>query len=302
MSIPRGQEWLKRHCDLTGFLIILFVLAAIVPALGQTDKSNGVVLHSVSTGEKTFGDVLLISNYYPLRNNIMNKRSSAFISARPTLAEIEKAAVSLSSDFFVLTKETKVIAMVRLDNKPRSEFTVVFMPGQDTQVFQSGLEGDITENRAKELVEEGYDSTARIEKGVLIFNAKKFKIIPEEKIGSTVWALLEKEKINTRQPSEMVIPSKGQLQEYVLSLMVEGGELDFFTPIKGKEYNGIQVKPGVFSTNLGIALYKWGRACYEIGVNTEQDTYDIFAAYKGRALNARETEYIKMGFYKALEE
>jgi hypothetical protein len=99
-----------------------------------------------------------------------------------------------------------------------------------------------------------------------------------------------------------VIPSKGELQEYVLSLMKEGGDLDFFTPIKGKENDGIQIKPGVFSTNLGIALYKWGRACYEIGVNTEQDSYEIFAAYKGRALNARETEYIRMGFYKALEE
>jgi hypothetical protein len=300
MSIPVNPAWLRSN-NLSRFLIVLVMSTAIAPARAQTNNGGEIVFHSVSTGEKTFGDVLLISNYYPLRNNIMNKRSSAFISEKPTLAQIEKAAISLPSDFFVLTKQTKIIATVRLDNKPRREFTVILMPVQDMQVFASSLEGDITENRAKELIQEEYDSTARIEKDILTFNGKKFKIIPEEKIGAAVWALLEKEGINKRPPSEMVLPSKGELREYVLSLMEEGADLDFFTPIKGKENNGIQIKPGVFSTNLGIALYKWGRACYEIGVNTEQDCYEIFTAYKGRELNAREKDYIKMGFYEAVK-
>ena len=64
----------------------------------------------------------------------------------------------------------------------------------------------------------------------------------------------------------------------------EGGSFDFFTEIKGKEYKAIQVKPGVFSTNSGIALYKWGRACFEVGVNTVEDAYAIFAKFKGLGL------------------
>ena len=46
----------------------------------------------------------------------------------------------------------------------------------------------------------------------------------------------------------------------VLTESKAGGKLDFFSEIKGHEYDGIQVKPGVFSTKIGIALYKWGRA------------------------------------------
>jgi hypothetical protein len=65
---------------------------------------------------------------------------------------------------------------------------------------------------------------------------------------------------------------------------------------------GIQVKPGLFDTRIGIALYKWGRANKDLGVATLDEAYAIFAEFKGRDLDIREKQYIKLGFEKGLEK
>src|SRR5687768_15525572 len=101
--------------------MILMVLAS-GQSFGQTDNSGNPVFNSVSTNEKKCDDFLLISNYYTLKNNIENRQSSVFISDRPTLGEIERAAVNLPSDFFILTKESKMVVMVLLQNDPKREF------------------------------------------------------------------------------------------------------------------------------------------------------------------------------------
>ncbi|WP_439882765.1 hypothetical protein ACSX1A_06250 [Pontibacter sp. MBLB2868] len=53
---------------------------------------------------------------------------------------------------------------------------------------------------------------------------------------------------------------------------------------------------------MGVALYKWGRACFDFGVNKVEDAYEIFTENKQGDLNQREREYIKMGFNKELEK
>ena len=114
--------------------------------------------------------------------------------------------------------------------------------------------------------------------------------------------LIAKEKLSNSDPSNMKILSKEELRTLILKETKEGGKLDFFTPIKGKEYDGVQIKPGRLSTNLGVALYKWGRSNFDLGVNTLEDALSIFAEFKGRQLNQREKEYIKLGFEKGLEK
>jgi hypothetical protein len=93
-----------------------------------------------------------------------------------------------------------------------------------------------------------------------------------------------------------------QLKSYVLKETKKGGKLDFFTPIKGKEYESVQVKPGVLDTKIGMALYKWGKANFDLGLNKLEDAYAIFSEYKGRELNQKEKDYIKMGFNRELDK
>lgn len=269
---------------------------------GQTDKNGNPVFNSVSTNEKSFDNFLLISNYYTLRNNIENKQSSVFIAEKPTLDQIEKASINLASDFFILTKESKMVVMVMLLNDPKREFMTITMATKQQSTFSCKLSGDITENRAKEIIREKYDTTATIENGKLKFNGKEFVIISNQEIEDAVLTLIKKEKLDKINPSDIIMPSKKELKNYILTETKEGSKLDFFTEIKGKEYDGVQIKPGVFTTMQSIALYKWGRACFNIGVNTIEDVYEIYSEFKQKELNQRDKDYIKMGFWKEWEK
>ena len=92
------------------------------------------------------------------------------------------------------------------------------------------------------------------------------------------------------------------LKRQVLAETKEGGKLDYFTPIKGHEYDGVQIKPGLFSTKLGVALINWGTANYKAGIANVDDAFSIFSEYKGRKINDREKEYIRKGFYRDLDK
>ena len=282
--------------------ILLLTILSLGQVFGQTDKNGNPVFNSVSTNEKSFDNFLLISNYYTLRNNIENKQSSVFIAEKPTLDQIEKASINLASDFFILTKESKMVVMVMLLNDPKREFMTITMATKQQSTFSCKLSGDITENRAKEIIREKYDTTATIENGKLKFNGKEFVIISNQEIEDAVLTLIKKEKLDKIDPSDIIMPSKKELKNYILTETKEGSKLDFFTEIKGKEYDGVQIKPGVFTTMQSIALYKWGRACFNIGVNTIEDVYEIYSEFKQKELNQRDKDYIKMGFWKEWEK
>lgn len=283
-------------------LIIILTMLSLGQMFAQSDKNGNPIFNSVSTGEKSIDNFLLISNYYTLKNNIENKKSSVFISEKPTLHQIEKASVNLASDFFLITKESKMVAMVILQNEPKREFMTIVMSNNQKSTFPFNLNGDITENRANEIIKEKYDTAAIISNGKLNFNEKEFVIIPNQKIEEAVLTLIKKEKLDKKKPSDIILPSKKELKNYILTETKAGGKLDFFTEIKGKEFDGVQIKQGVFATKQSIALYKWGRTCYDLGVNAIEDAYEIYSEFKQKEVNQRDKEYIKMGFDKEWEK
>ena len=265
----------------------------------QTDPQGNPVFNSVSTGEDTIGDFRLLSNYYTLKNNIENKGSSVYISDNPTLDEISNA-IHLPSDFFVVMKGQNIVCIIMIISYPEKSFTVLDPDTKQLKHYKSPIKGDISENRANEIIKEKYDSAATIQKDKLIFNNRKLRIVPNEEIKQAVLDLIAKEKLDAGVPSKMKLLSKEELRAYILKQTREGGKMDFFTPIKGKEYDGVMVKPGLIATNLEISLITWGRACFDLGVNTVEDALSIFAEFKGRPLNIREQTTIKQGFEKGL--
>ena len=283
-------------------ILILLTLLTFGNIYSQTDRNGNPVFNSIITDEQEFKEYNLVSNYYTIENNIENKNSSVFVSENPSLNEIEKFATDLPSDFFLITKEQQMSNMILIVNEPKMTFVVINMANNKQSKFDFKLNGDITENRANEIVKAKYDVDAKINKGNLYFNNKKFKIISNKDINKSVLSLIRKQELGKTNPSEIKMPSQEELKNIILTETKEGGQLDYFTEIKGKENDGIQIKPGVFSTNLGIALYKWGRATFENGVNTLEDSYKIFSEFKGRELNRKEKDYIKLGFNKELEK
>ena len=282
--------------------IIILTILSLGQVFAQSDKNGNPVFNSVSTSEKSIDNFLLISNYYTLKNNIENKQSSVFISEKPTLDQIEKASINLASDFFIMTKESKMVVIIMLQNDPKREFITIIMSNKQQSTFPCKLNGDITENRANEIIKEKFDTTATIENGKLKFNGKEFVINSNEEIEDVVLTLIKKEKLDKKKPSDIIMPSKKELRNYILTETKESGKLDFFTEIKGKEFDGVQIKQGVFTTKQSVALYKWGRACYDLGVNTIEDVYEIYSEFKQKELNQREKESIKMGFDKEWEK
>lgn len=283
--------------------ILLIILSFIATqCLAQTDNNGNPVFNSVSTKEETIKDFQFISNYYTLKNNIENKSSSVYISENPTLTEIENAAINLPSDFFLVTKGQAIISMVMIQNLPRRQFLVINPTTGMQKQFTCLLKGDITENRANEIIKERFDPIAKVKEDKLHFNDKKFTIIKNEQIRDVVLKLIEKEKLSFGDTTGIKILLKEETKAMILAESKEGGKLDFFTEIKGHEYDGVQIKPGLFTTKLGVALYQWGRANFELGVNTVEDALMYWKEFKGREANQREKDYIIKGFNKELEK
>ena len=283
-------------------LTILFTILTFGNIYSQTDRNGNPVFNSIITNEQEFEEFNLVFNYYTIKNNIENKNSSVFISENPTLDEVEKFATELPSDFFLITKNQQISNLILIVSEPKMTFVVINMATNKRSEYDCKLRGDITENRANEIIKAKYDTDAKIKEGKLYFNNKKFKIITNAEINDAVLSLINKEKLDKSNPSEIKMSSQEELKNIILIETKEGGQLDYFTEIKGHENEGIQIKPGVFSTKLGIALYKWGRAAFENGINTLDDAYKIFAEFKERELNQKEKEYIKLGFNKELEK
>ncbi|MDV6169573.1 hypothetical protein R1T16_14145 [Flavobacterium sp. DG1-102-2] len=281
---------------------LLFVLCATIAA-AQTDANGNPVFNSITINSRSLKNGVEMSiNYYTLKNNIENKGSSVFVNEKPSKEQVITAATRLPSDYFIIRANSSASAMLMFTTYPVTQILVVNPSTGDVRQFPTDIKGDITENRANEIIKEGYDPAATLKNGKLTFNGKTYNVISNTAINKEIIALIDKEKLLDTPASDMVMLSSGEIKKIMLTETAEGGKFDYFTPIKGKEYNSVQVKPGVFSTELGVALYRWVRAAYTLGVNTPADALAVFAEFKGRPVNKREEEYITMGFNKELEK
>ncbi|MNU15439.1 hypothetical protein D3C71_35740 [compost metagenome] len=283
-------------------IIALFISFLSLNAYSQADKNGNPVFNSLTLSEEKVDDYVLNSNYYTLANNISNRNSSVFINEQPSLDEIELAATKLPSDFFLVVKNLSPVKMIMLAEKPEKVFFVIDPATGSNEVFPIDIKGDITENRANEIIEQKFDKKAKIDGNILFFNNKKLSIISTEEIKTKVKNLINEKKLNKGEANQIKFADKALLKKIIIKETTDGGKLDFFTEIKGHENDAIQVKPGVFSTKNGIALYKWGRGNYELGVNKVEDALNIWEEIKDRKPSQREIEYITLGFNKELEK
>jgi hypothetical protein len=78
--------------------------------------------------------------------------------------------------------------------------------------------------------------------------------------------------------------------------------LDYFTKIKGKENVEIEIVSGVYETNLNFALYKWGRATKDLGIETADFSLIIWQELVHRNPTTQEIDMIRSGFNKSWEK
>ena len=284
--------------------ILTFVASLVfLQCFSQSESEQKYLFNSVMVSEDTMPTASIAAHYYTLRNNIDNKASSVYISDRPTIEQILDAAIKLPSDFFLINKAGVMLYMLKIENNPERKFVLLTPPYMEKKELKCALKGEISENRATELIKEKYDPSARIEGQTLYFGGKKLKIISNQEIKSKVHELIKREKLIDPSIANARVLNATELRSLILSQSQKGGQLDFFSQIKGKEYDKAQLKPGVNTTNISKALYTWAKAVSDLGVTSVDDAISIYTEFKkGEEPNGREQDYIRMGFAKTLEK
>ncbi|SHI47276.1 hypothetical protein SAMN04488096_1026 [Mesonia phycicola] len=278
--------------------MLLFLILSTI-TFAQTDKNENPVFNSMSIDEIIIDDNFkLVVNYYTLENNIENPLSSVYISKKPSEKEIIESATELMSYNFLLLKDQKMVDLIAFNEKPLRAFNLINLKSGKVKDYKSKIKGDISENRANEIIDNKFDHNSKIENNILTYNGKTYSIYSKQEVIDEILNIIKNNKHLKDKVSDTQIPTKAELQNYIIEQTKPYNSLDFFTEIKGKEYDGVQIKPGVYATLQSIAFYKWGRANYELGVNTYQDAFSIYAKIKGKELNIKEKQSIKSGFNK----
>jgi hypothetical protein len=278
------------------FKISLFWLWGILNPL-NAQQTN---FHSILIRESKIKNHTLIYSYYTLQNNINNANSSVFLDSNPTPEQAMIAAINLPSDFVAIRDSQTVIAIILLVNKPKREFIIIDPIRQSQYVLPCNLIGDITSNRANELVKHDFESKSYIQKGELIIQGRKLKIISNKALEKKIMDIISSEGLLTQ--NKIVLSDAERKKTMILQQSLENRSLDYFTKIKGNENVEIEIVPGVYETNLNFALYKWGRATKDLGIETVDFSLIIWQELVHRNPTKQEIEMIQSGFNKSWEK
>jgi hypothetical protein len=256
--------------------------------------------HSIQIQETKRLNHTIVYSYYTLQNNINNANSSVFLDSNPSPEQAMIAAINLPSDFVAIRDSQTVIAIILLVNKPKREFLIIDPIRQSQYALPCNINGDITSNRANELVKHDFESKSFIQNGELFIQGRKLKIISNKALEKKIMDIILSEGLLTQK--KVVLSDAEKKKTMILQQSVENRSLDYFTKIKGKEHVEIEIVPGIYETNLNFALYKWGRATKELGIETVDFSLIIWQELVHRNPTTQEIEMIRSGFNKSWEK
>jgi hypothetical protein len=146
--------------------LLFFIFSFSLHGIAQTDSLGHPVFHSILLEVDTLKDCIVYIEYFTIRNNIDNSRSSVYIHANPSLVELINFACTQPSYYFVIITGSVISHTILM--KPRIDNSHVVYSYSITN-SKSGNEiertsktsGDITELRSAELILNAYDKGAR---------------------------------------------------------------------------------------------------------------------------------------------
>ena len=107
----------------------------------------------------------------------------------------------------------------------------------------------------------------------------------------------------TKNDSTSVLPPDYRTK--ILTASKDGGKLDFWTPIKGHEFDGEVIEKGetpdknVIATKKEIAIMEWAFTLSKLGITNRADIVSLFEELKGRKVNSEDEYCIDYGIKKA---
>jgi len=172
------------------YLIQLVLLVSPFLSWGQEKDTKSIFSYEKLTFSSN--DFTVIDHYISLDNNINNQNSPFFISKKPTSQQILQSAFGTISDSFIVTKNNIPVYAILVGVSPYKNIVAVNLKTKQQTTFPSNFKGDITANRAIEIISNGYDSKGGgIVDGKLHFNNQVFGIISNEDIKTRIISILE---------------------------------------------------------------------------------------------------------------
>ncbi len=280
--------------------ILFFVVFPLISIYGQTDQHGNPIFNSEVISEEKFDKFELTSNYYNIKENISNKKSSVYVNDNPTLDDYLTFARDLPSNFFIVHQGQDIIFLIMLLQKNDGNKTTltynILNPNNEKSINVScNVFGEITEKRVNELIELNVDSTAKIldmpNGRSFLFNGVTYKIQPYEKLKAEVIEL-----------ANQLISIEKEMKDPIGYIKKEtiGGKLDF-NKILEKENQGLFVYDGFAYNKKDFAIYLWGKEVKLIGIKTSKKAVKLWEEINERTLTKPERKALIRGFQSKSE-
>ncbi|HTD42346.1 MAG TPA: hypothetical protein VK671_17065 [Mucilaginibacter sp.] len=94
----------------------------------------------------------------------------------------------------------------------------------------------------------------------------------------------------------------GQVRNDIIKASKNNGKLDYWTPIKGHEFEGEKIEDDFYASKEDAALIKWTYNLMTSGFKNKADIISLYEELKGRKISNSELTYIDYGYRKALEK
>lgn len=175
--------------------LILLIVITLTNAFGQTDKHGNPVFNNELISEEKFDKFELTSSYYNIKDNISNKKSSVYVSDKPTVADYLKFSRDLPSYFFMVHNGPNVMVMIILLQKNDGSKTTltynIVNPNNGKSIeVPCNVWGEISEKRVDELEKIKADKSASImsipNNRLYMFNGIGYRIQPYDKLKAEV--------------------------------------------------------------------------------------------------------------------
>lgn len=94
----------------------------------------------------------------------------------------------------------------------------------------------------------------------------------------------------------------GQMRSNLIKASKNNGKLDYWTRIKGHEFEGEMIEHDFYAAKEDAALIKWAYDLTIAGVKNKTDIISLYEELKGHKANNNELNYIDYAYHKALEK
>ncbi len=262
-------------------------------AVAQTASLDETVFISQEIDDINYGSFSLNTSYYTIANNINNRHSSAFISDRPLPEEYLYFAQHQPSFYFLIHRQRSVLGMVLFNQKITTgysgfAYTIVNPANGHRREVPSRLQGDLTQQRAQELVNDQLVSPAGLMHDTLCLLGKtRYSVLALAEIQREVVTL-------AKQLLGQEWGKRTDLEEYIRTETI-GGTLDFSVALAQEPQQRFS-RRGIVYSKSRFSVLLWGGAVRMLGLQSIENARVLWEEIQQRPLSQSEWHALRRGF------